>query len=149
MKKILSCILLFTSINYSNAQKMPQKEYVEQAKYIWENFVPKSGQAEYVQGELLRALEKLRDEAQRNGNGNFYKKCHKAFLKYLKEKLSDEHIFDKEMIKQINRELDKLSHQRQPYIEDDVYDYLSDRIVDWYLYYGNELRHAFNTNLQC
>jgi hypothetical protein len=38
---------------------------------IWRQFVPSAGQAETVQGELLRAMEKLRDEAARNGNGNW------------------------------------------------------------------------------
>ena len=41
--------------------------YFEEAKSIWQTYVPKSGQAETVQGELLRAVEKLRDEAIRNG----------------------------------------------------------------------------------
>ena len=46
-------------------------DYFEEEKKIWQQFVPKSEQAETVQGELLRAVEKLRDEAIRNGNGNW------------------------------------------------------------------------------
>ncbi len=40
-------------------------QYFEEATRIWQTFVAKSGQAETVQGELLRAVEKLRDEATR------------------------------------------------------------------------------------
>ncbi len=46
-------------------------QFLDEAKFIWREFVPRSVQAETVQGELLRAVEKLRDEALRNGNGNW------------------------------------------------------------------------------
>ncbi len=50
---------------------MKEEEYLEIGRFIWSNYVPKSGQSETVQGELLRAIEKLRDEAHRNGNINW------------------------------------------------------------------------------
>jgi hypothetical protein len=40
-------------------------KYFEEAKFLWQNFVPQSGQADKIQGELIRAVERLRDEAQR------------------------------------------------------------------------------------
>ena len=43
----------------------------QMATWIWQNLVPKSGQADTVQGELLRTVEKLRWEAQENGNSNW------------------------------------------------------------------------------
>ncbi len=46
-------------------------EHFQEASAIWMQFVPRSGQAETVQGELLRAVEKLRDGAIRNGNTNW------------------------------------------------------------------------------
>ncbi|MFD3274338.1 hypothetical protein ACE3MS_30040 [Paenibacillus dendritiformis] len=48
-------------------------KYFNEAKYLWQTYVPKQGQAETVQGELIRAIEKLRGEAQRNGNINWDK----------------------------------------------------------------------------
>ncbi|CAH8770501.1 hypothetical protein [Paenibacillus dendritiformis] len=48
-------------------------KYFNEAKYFWQTYVPKQGQAETVQGELIRAIEKLRGEAQRNGNINWDK----------------------------------------------------------------------------
>jgi hypothetical protein len=54
-----------------NCSQEIQVLYFEEAQDIWKNFVPPSGQAATVQGELLRAIEKLRDEAMRNGNGNW------------------------------------------------------------------------------
>ena len=46
-------------------------KYYAEAKRLWSTYVPKNGQADTVQGELIRAIEKLRDEVQRNGNGNW------------------------------------------------------------------------------
>jgi hypothetical protein len=43
----------------------------EVAGWVWHNLVPKSGQCGTVQGELLRAVEKLSWEAQNNGNVNW------------------------------------------------------------------------------
>jgi len=148
MKTVL-LIFILAFANYANAQKMTTEQYFTKAKYIWENFVPESGQAAVVQGELLRAVEKLRDEAQRNGNGNFNKKCHGILIDYVKRKLSDRQIFDTKTIRKINEDLQKLNRERRPYLEDDVYDYLSDRIVDWYLFYGDTIKHTYNNDLKC
>lgn len=46
-------------------------DYFEEAKAIWDRHVPRVGQSKTVEGEMLRAVEKLRDEAVRNGNGNW------------------------------------------------------------------------------
>lgn len=46
-------------------------DYLEKADELWEQYVPKSGQANTVQGELLREIEALRIEAQENNNLNF------------------------------------------------------------------------------
>ena len=143
--KIIFVLIFFAFANYTNAQKMTQQNYLEKGKYIWQNFVPTSGQSEFVQGELLRAIEKLRDEAQRNGNG----KCHSAFITYLKKKLSDNKLFDEETIKKIKRNLNKLDNDQKPYLEDDIYDYICDRIVDWYIFYGEDVKHINNAELPC
>ena len=45
--------------------------HLETCKKIWHDYVPKSGQSNCVQGELLRQLEALRGEAQDNGNINW------------------------------------------------------------------------------
>jgi len=46
-------------------------KYLEEARKLWRTAVPASGRASTVQGELLRAVERLRGEAQRNGNANW------------------------------------------------------------------------------
>ncbi len=128
---------------------MTEEEYFEKAKFIWQNYVPKSGQSEFVQGELLRAIEKLRDEAHRNGNINFNEKCHGILIRFLREKLSNKKVFDKKTIEQINEDLDRLSIEEQPYTWDDIFDRICDRVVDWNIFYGNEIKHEKNSELYC
>lgn len=47
------------------------QEYFDECKYIWQNYVPRRGQSKNLQGELLREIEKIRCEAQDNGNVNW------------------------------------------------------------------------------
>ena len=125
------------------------KDYFETAKIIWQKLVPKSGQADTVQGELLRAIEKLRDEAQRNGNGNFNKNCHGILIEYLRQFLVDENVFEKGIITQVNDDLDRLSKKNSPYTDDDIYDRITNRIVDWYLKNPTQVAHKKNDILYC
>ena len=59
-------------------------KYPDEARSLWQTSVPRSGLAATVQGELLRAVEKLRDEAQRNGNIN-WNQDHQALIAYLRD----------------------------------------------------------------
>jgi hypothetical protein len=152
MRKIvfINIILaLFLTNCTSQTKQMTEEEYFEKSKLIWQNYVPKSGQSESVQGELLRAIEKLRDEAHRNGNINFNEKCHGILIGFIREKLSDQKIFDGKTIEIINEDLNRLSIEEQPYTWDDIFDRICDRIVDWNIYYGNEIKHENNSELNC
>src|ERR1700687_1207483 len=109
-------------------------QYLEEAKDIWKNFVPKSGQADTVQGELLRAVEKLRDEAIRNGNGN-WDRGFNLFLRYLRERLLDPKVFATVAIRKTSQSLDRLADFQQPCLDDDLYDELGDSVVEYYKHY--------------
>lgn len=68
--------------------------YLEECKFIWKNYVPKSGQSNVLQGELLRELEKLRCEAQDNGNVNWDEDfCY--FCDFIRDTLCSYDIFPK------------------------------------------------------
>jgi len=114
-----------------------QMDYFNEAKDIWMNFVPKSGQADTVQGELLRAVEKLRDEAIRNGNGN-WDHSFDLLLRYLRERLLDPNVFAPAVIEKTSQTLDRLADFEQPYIVDDLYDDLGDRVVEYYKHHGSQ-----------
>lgn len=57
-----------------------------------ENYVPKSGQADNLQGELLREAEALRCEAQDNGNIN-WDYDHAYFCDFIRSSLNAQSIF--------------------------------------------------------
>jgi hypothetical protein len=75
-------------------------EYLQEARSLWQTSVPLHGQAATVQGELLRAVENLRDEAQRNGNLN-WGSGQEAFIAYLRENLIGSALFDQTAAREI------------------------------------------------
>ncbi|WP_294823360.1 hypothetical protein [uncultured Flavobacterium sp.] len=104
-------------------------KYPEVGREIWAKYVPRSGASETVQGELLRSIEKLRDEAQRNGNIN-YGDMHKKMADYIAVTLIASGMFDEQEIK---HDIKPLTYKTKPYLEDDVYDRFCDRICEFYL----------------
>jgi hypothetical protein len=112
-------------------------DYLEEGRRIWRDCVPRSGQADTVEGELLRAVEKLRDEATRNGNGN-WDQGFEILLAYLRAKLLDTRLFGETVVAEIDAILDRLNDFRQPCLDDVPYDYLGDRVVDYFKRYGSQ-----------
>ncbi len=150
MKKLSYLLLLIICCNCSdNKKNVKRVEVPKNAAYIWQHFVPESGQAEFVQGELIRAISKLRDEAHRNANANFTKECHGILINYLREKLTDEKLFSETIITQTHKDLDRLNIENQPYTDDDIFDRIDYRIVEWYAHYGDGVKHTKNHELHC
>jgi len=123
-------------------------QYPDIAKKIWNELVPPIGQADTVQGELLRAIEKLRDEAQRNGNVNFGD-GHKLLAKFVMETLVNSGIFEQAEMAKIKTETKKLMKSTRPYMDDDVYDYLTDQICRYYLANDKLIKHEQNPQIMC
>ncbi|MFJ7736468.1 hypothetical protein ACIQ2D_08990 [Lysinibacillus sp. NPDC097287] len=107
-------------------------KYIEEAKYIWKNYVPKSGQSDTVEGELIRAIEKLRYEAPNNGNGN-WDEGFELFCYYLWDILNDKSVFGKHVLDEIRADIDTINNSEVPYFEDDLYDRITDHIIEWSL----------------
>jgi hypothetical protein len=115
----------------------PEVDYLEEGRRIWSEFVPPSGQSDTVQGELLRAVEKLRDEAIRNGNCN-WDQGFRILISYLRSHLLDKAVFSADQIDRTNSILKRLRRGSDPLLEDEPFDYLSDRVVDYYRHYGSK-----------
>lgn len=125
--------------------------YFEDAKQLWKTFVPKSGQASTVQGELIRAVEKLRWEAQNNGNGNWDDEAGSVdqgfirFCDFLEKTLAITPSFDVAALQEIRADVARLRDFEHPYLaylEDHLFDRLSDRIVEFRRYLGKLATHA-------
>lgn len=130
--------------------------YISQCRFIWKNYVTESGQSEVLQGELLRQLEKLRCEAQDNGNFN-WDKDFDYFCTNIKDTLCSQNFYsksDKEKITLImehfkecgkysisfyNEENDEIDMDEQvcfeklAYTEDDLYDIIADYIAIFHI----------------
>ncbi len=125
---------------------MTKQEYREKAKYLWKNYVTKCGQAETVQGELIRALGKLWDESHRNGNMN-WDSGYEILAKYIENTLINSGIFNSDDINQIKIDIATVLDYENPYLEDDLYERLECKIVDWYMVNIDLIPHEHNLEL--
>jgi hypothetical protein len=121
-------------------------KYFKEAKFIWQNYVPKSGQSETVQGELLRVIEKLRYEAQNNGNGN-WDRGFEHFCDYIWKTLSESGSFESNVLVELKSDLDRLRDYIHPYLDDDLYDRVTEHIVEWYLEHKEPIKREIDPNL--
>ena len=104
-------------------------KHAEEFKRLWESLVPDGGQASTVQGELIRSVGRLRDEAERNGNAN-WDEGHELFCDFI------EITFDPMRLNNHDRERIEiiLNRMRQPHIayrNYELFDELSDFAVEW------------------
>jgi hypothetical protein len=100
------------------------------ARWVWKNLVPGSGQSSWVQGELLRCVEKFRWEAQKNGNGNWDRQF-KMMADYLEKTLCSEPSFSDEARASIREDMATLRKYKSPYTEHDLFDRLAAHVVGY------------------
>jgi hypothetical protein len=133
-------------INLSNFEDITKNhDYIEKQKKIWKEFVPPSGQAKTVQGELLRIVEKLKYESFNNGNGN-WDRGFTTLVKYLSSKFLDENVFTKRELNEIKMVIGHLKNYKYPSLNEYYFDMLSNRVVDFYCFYGS-MEHIDNEKL--
>ena len=105
-------------------------EYLALGRHIWQTYVPRSGQSLTVQGELLRANEKLRDEAHRNGNAN-WDEGHELLARYILDRLEAWPDFPPDRKTQLRADMSLLTVPHAPYLEDDAFDRVALCILEW------------------
>jgi hypothetical protein len=122
-------------------------QYFAEARSLWQRYVPARGQADTVQGELIRAVEKLRDEARRNGNLNW---CSDYVLLagYIKVHLTESGGFSDITARQIEQDIERLLDHERPETADKPYDRLTDRIVEWARAHPEPVPHEYNPALR-
>ena len=136
---------------YVEVKRLGIKDYrpthFEICKKVWSEQVPPSGQADTVQGELLRQEEKLRDEATCNGNRNWDDNF-EWFCDFITETLQKSKVFEAKHWETIKGAMDYIrecgNYARRynngeipyeevnpmlfAYVDDDLYDYVTDAI---------------------
>lgn len=124
-----------------------KQRYFRKCRYIWKKYVPANGQSEVLQGEMLRCLEKLRYEAQNNGNIN-WDEDFEYFCDFLADELCRSNLFSDDETRKITAILkyfkscgkyaehfyDKMDDNelvnvdRIAYTDDNLYDIVADAI---------------------
>jgi hypothetical protein len=97
---------------------MTEDEYRELGRFVWQTDVPKHGQATTVQGELLRANEKLRDESHRNGNTN-WDAGHEILATFLLDTVTTSSVASDEAKAQLRLDVERLLDFEHPYTKDE------------------------------
>ena len=69
--------------------------------------VPRSGRAETEQGELIRAVEKLADEARRHGNAH-WSDDFERLAEFVRDRLTRSSLFDRSVKDEINADIDRI-----------------------------------------
>ena len=105
--------------------------YPEVAGKIWRELVPREGPATTVQGELMRSVENLRDEARQNKNAN-YRKTHKRMAIFVRDTLVRSGLFDKIETDNIRSNTKRLMKASRPCTDDKLYDQLVDQVCVFY-----------------
>jgi hypothetical protein len=97
---------------------MDKKLYNELVKLI-----PQKGQAEYLQPELVRQIDKLKYEATNNGNIN-WDKDFEFFLNYIEKNLPKS--------AEVKASIKKLKDFENPCVDDAVYETLTNAVLNLY-----------------
>jgi hypothetical protein len=116
-------------------------------KTLWKDLVPIGGEAETMQGEIIRAVGRLEDEYNRNGNVNWEPGgYHCEFVEFLKRHLADPATFDPPTVQEIKDAADQVrlaaedleteviegeEVQSQKHSADDALAVLIKRSVEW------------------
>ena len=125
-----------------SSRKLKRTYWKDHAR-LWSKLVPPRGPAKTVQGEVIRIVGKLTDEAYRNGNANWSRSC-TLMWKFVAKILNDPETFSpkdrarvKEWVATIIRDRDcpNLSRGRSPYYR------VTEKAVIWCLKHPDPIRH--------
>src|SRR6266542_1987495 len=106
-----------------------KSKYAKEYDALFDKLVPESGQADTVQGELLRAIVRLASECFRNGNMN-WDDGFDVFVDFLWNHLPDPAIFDSVTIEEINEDLGQLGPGTEEMDFDEDNQDFFDRIIN-------------------
>ncbi len=99
---------------------------------LWDELVPPDGQADTLQGELIRIAGKLTDQAFRNGNMN-WDDDHETMWRFVGEKLALASNFTKKEKNEIKEKIDQIIEEFDcPDLDDgNPYYFISEKVVDF------------------
>lgn len=112
-----------------------QKSYnwKKEHQRLWKAYVPAQGPAETLQGELVRIVGKLVDQAYRNGNCN-WDADHETMWRFVSDRITADQTFtdqDKVMIRETTEEI--IRDEASPDLSGDgsTYYRINEKVIDW------------------
>ena len=135
--------------NFFKKRKAKPYNWTEEHERLWAALVPDKGQADTLQGELIRIAGKLTDQAFRNGNMN-WDADHERMWRYIGRHLDDPGTFSAEERVLIR---DKIEEIIRDYDKPDVsgagccYYIISEKVVDWCMAHPSPIPHRADEGL--
>ena len=130
-------------------QKSKPYDWKQEHDRLWESLVPPEGQAETLQGELIRIAGKLTDQAFRNGNMNWDAE-HVKMWRFVGKHLDDPEIFSAQERRLIREKIDEIIRDNQtPDVSGDgcCYYIISERVVNWRMAHPTAIPHQKDPTL--
>lgn len=127
----------------------PYKWKQEHAR-LWQELVPSRGQADTLQGELVRIVGKLTDEAYRNGNGNWDEDSERMW-RLVARQLDDPDTFSAEECHLIRQKVEEIIRDRDcPDLSADGSPYylVTEKVIDWCMAHPELIPHRPSPSLR-
>ena len=124
---------------YWNGQGRYQRECDE----LFDRLVPEEGEADTVQGEMMRSIGCIYREFHVNHNCNWYPGLHyRNLATFLNRQLRKGRLFDAETVRHIQRDFDDMRKLGRTFWDydfaeerKDLYDRMVDRVIEWCLHH--------------
>jgi hypothetical protein len=116
---------------------------------LWKELVPPSGQADTLQGELIRIAGKLTDEAYRNGNMN-WDADYERMGRFIVEKIANDPIFNVQEQALIREKIEEIISNDASLVPDgkgSPYSIITEKVVDWCMAHPDPIPHQKNPSL--
>lgn len=117
---------------------------------LWNELVPAEGQAETLQGELIRIAGKLTDQAYRNGNMN-WDEDHERMWRFIGAKIGHDPIFTSQEQTLIREKIEEVIRDEAcPDTSGDgsCYYIISEKVVDWCIAHPKPIAYVGDPTLE-
>lgn len=131
---------MFDRIKRIFQKETPKESWQEILRRLGQTLVPVSGEAETLQGELVRCVSSLNDEATRNGWMNWDEGDVES-VDVLRRYLPDPDVFSETVNQQIHKGLDAVRYAGERGADKGVFAYdelrfLAQCVAEWCVYYA-------------
>ncbi len=131
-------------------RKTKSYEWKKEQSRLWKELVPPNGQADTLQGELIRITGKLTDQAYRNGNMN-WDSDHERMWRFIGEKIANDPIFSSEEQALIREKIEEIIRDQEcPDLSGDGSPYylVTEKVVDWCMAHPAPIPHEKDPTLK-